>query len=97
MPDLFLDPIVRKKTKRARLCRRPDPAADIVAFLLTSKNDWKPASGTITKLSDASRKSLDKFVLENLRESFFEAAAERYAKSGIPASMAKELKGCKRN
>ena len=95
MPDLFLDPIA-KKDEKGEVVSVTDPAADIVAFLLASSNDWQPGKTSITKLDDSSRGALNKLLLDYLKENFYETAAEKYAKSGIPAVIEKELKGAEK-
>lgn len=88
MPDLFLTPISQADGTKT------DPAADIVAYLLeNSKVDWHPAEGTLASSADANLETLDRLVLENLKDAFAEAAAVRYAKQGIPSTLRDELKG----
>ncbi|HUG69252.1 MAG TPA: hypothetical protein VMM76_15985, partial [Pirellulaceae bacterium] len=88
MPDLFLTPIEQADGTTT------DPAADIVAYLLDNSTvDWHPADGTLAGTADANVETLDRLVLENLKDAFAEAAATRYAKQGIPAQLRDELKG----
>ncbi|MEO8496425.1 MAG: hypothetical protein ABI614_15260, partial [Planctomycetota bacterium] len=89
MPDLFLTPIKQPDGTET------DPAADIVAYLLeSSKVDWQPAEGTLASPADADSEALDELVFQNLRDdTFAEAVATVYAKTGIPARLRDELKG----
>lgn len=90
MPDLFLDPIV-KKDAEGKVESVTDPAADIVAYLLQSTNpNWQPEAGAIAAGKGA---GLDRLVRENLEEAFFKEAAAKYSEQGIPEEMRRELKG----
>jgi len=88
MPDLFLTPIEQADGSTT------DPAADIVAYLLAnSTTDWHAAEGTLTSAADVNLGTLDRLVLENLKDAFAEVAATRYSKEGIPEALRDELKG----
>jgi hypothetical protein len=88
MPDLFLDPIENAEGEST------DPAADIVAYLLSaSTTDWQAAEGTLASAEQADEQQLDAIVFENLKDTFAEAAADRYRRGGISAEMRDELKG----
>ncbi len=88
MPDLFLDP---KEDADGKLI---DPANDVVEYLLSSSSvGWKPEAGTLVDASQVDDESLDRLVLEFLRDVYSAAAAERYSKTGIPASFRDELSG----
>jgi len=87
MPDLFLTPLTDADGKVT------DPAADMVAYLMTSVSDWQPAPGTLVGAGEADLAMLDQLVGDNLKEAFSEAASKRYAQQGIPPEMRIELKG----
>ena len=106
MPDLFLDPIKPPAPPAAEpapgIAPVPapapgpatDPAADIVAYLIQDSTvDWHAAEGTLTSDADADPATLDRLVLENLKDAFSEVAAKRYAGQGIQAALRDELKG----
>ena len=65
MPNLFLEPVAGADGKLV------DPAADITAFLLNSRQDWMakdvPAAG---KLSEQDEKNLDDLAMESLKAPF---------------------------
>jgi hypothetical protein len=86
MPNLFLDPIRNADGTQS------DPAADIVAYLLSaaSASDWKP-NAAATKGVD--RNDMRDLTLQHLKELFFEDQAKDYLDNGIPPSMEAELKG----
>ena len=91
MPDLFLDPIDHKDADGNVTVT--DPVADIVAYLLTGVDSkWKPADGYSDELSDEQRSSLDKMVMEHLRDSFYEETAKKYLDFGIPESVRDQVK-----
>ena len=93
MPDLYLDPITDADGNVT------DPAADIVEYLLASKKGWTPPADSIAKLSVGTEngaiapESLDRFVLENLSNTFVTRKAEQYLASGIPVDVGESLKG----
>jgi hypothetical protein len=96
MPDLYLDP-VEKRDESGKVVEVTDPVADIVAYLLDTPADnpdaWSPRAGLPNRKGRETRKVLDQLVRDNLREVFSVAASDRYLQSGIPDSMAKDLKG----
>ena len=93
MPNLYLDPITDTEGKVT------DPAADIVEYLLASTQGWTPPAESIAKLSVSTAegavdpKSVDRFVLENLANTFVTRKAKIYLAEGIPEEMAGSLKG----
>lgn len=96
MPNLFLEPY---EDEAGNLI---DPAADITAFLLSTKNDdWQPefregfaldAQGNLAPNSPA-KNALRDLSLEYLSAAFYAKAAERYYEEGVPEEMRSELKG----
>lgn len=88
MPDLFLEPITHPDGKVS------DPVADIVAYLLQeSKTGWEQAKNSLISPSQANAKQLDRFVKDNLAETFAVHRAEQYAQKGVPEALRGELKG----
>ncbi len=104
MPNLFLEPLdvpppppvaeegkpaeVAKPAESTGPAKVTDPAADLIEFLLSSPKAWTPRSA---KFGDD--QTLKELALEHLSGAFTRRQAERYVESGIPASMASELKG----
>jgi cytochrome c2 len=89
MPALTLEPIPldAKDPAGAAKVPRTDPAADIAAWLLTSK-DWHPESSPPLVETD-----LDQLALLYLRLSFPTSQATAYLAQGIPASLANRIAG----
>jgi hypothetical protein len=95
MPDLFLDPY---EDGAGSLI---DPADDIVAFLLSEKNeDWQPdveeeftLVGDNLPANSKAQQALRNLSLEFLGAIFSEAAAEKHYRQGIPESLRAEQKG----
>ena len=93
MPDLYLDPIV-KRDESGKVVSVTDPVADIVEFLLGSRSDWSVDKSSIPSVADqATQEKLNELVLENLKEAFSTQTAMRYLRDGIPAARSAELKG----
>jgi mono/diheme cytochrome c family protein len=85
MPDLFLLPIENPDGSTT------DPAADVVAYLLSSKTDWQPREDN--RLTP-DRSALKEVVLEHLKTKVFEAdAVAALAEGKIPDEIAVGLKG----
>ncbi len=78
-----------------------DPVADIVEYLLTStagkSSDWSPKKPDAMEADEDGNSPLDKLLVEYLSGAFTIRAAEQYAKNGIPASRAADLKGAERD
>lgn len=87
MPNMFLGPVAGSDGKQV------DPAADITAFLLGSRQDWEPTDIPSGDLSDTERQALDDLAMENLKAVFTKKQAEGYLRTGIPESRRSELKG----
>ncbi len=86
MPNMILDPVADAKGEMS------DPAADIAAFLLSSKGA-EPKDVPSRELSSEDNSSLDALAMEHLQNAFPKRLAERYLKEGIPEKMRAELKG----
>ncbi|HEX7380325.1 MAG TPA: c-type cytochrome, partial [Pirellulales bacterium] len=82
MPNLFLEPITGADDKTS------DPADDITAYLLSSQEDWKPAA-----VPAVDREALNKLAYIYLKATFTDKQSERFAKDGIPADFATDVKG----
>ncbi len=81
MPNLFLEPVTGADGKVS------DPAADVAAFLLASRDGWKAGDApTVVE------KDLDELAAEYLRGSFTHRQTEDYLKNGIPAKLRDQLK-----
>jgi len=96
MPDLFLQPITHKDMD-GQITGVSDPAADIVAYLVSDgKDSWQPAEGT---LSDGSRltgqqiEQLDALALEHLEGSYYVEQARQFLEAGIPQASSGGLQG----
>ena len=88
MPNMFLDPIKGADGKLT------DPAADIAAFLLGSRQDWKPTDVPARELDEARSEALDAWRWSICKTAFTRAARpKQYLKTGIPESRRGELKG----
>lgn len=94
MPDLFLNPEQDASGKTG-----PDPADDIVEYLLSVPYDaWKAPTDIELeagkfKLSKTQQTALKDLAFDNLKEAFFTTKAEAYLTGGIPEAMRSELKG----
>jgi cytochrome c2 len=86
MPNLLLEPLPGENGSQT------DPAADIAAFLLSSK-DWKPTSIPGRDLSEADRAALFDLAFDHLKNGYPARLAKEYLEKGIPDSLAGEIKG----
>lgn len=94
MPSPLLEPIppaavdaesgAADETPEAKMT---DPAGDVAAYLLSCQG-WQPAEPP--KFTDA---DLDELVLSHLKRVFPGGLAEKYAKDGIPQSVADRVQG----
>jgi cytochrome c551/c552 len=89
MPNVLLEPVTLADGTVS------DPAADAVAYLMTSTEDWKPENIPAAKLSSDERQALDELALMYLKDRFSVARAEQVLKDGIPATQA-DIKGDER-
>jgi cytochrome c551/c552 len=87
MPNLILDPIAGANGKST------DPAADIAAYLLTSRQDWQPKDVPARELDEDEQIALKDLALEHLKAVFPRKQAEAFLETGIPDSRRGEVKG----
>lgn len=102
MPDVKLEPITTKAAAEGEApanAEAPaaagtetsvttDPAADIVEYLISSSQPWKPDVAP-----ELNGEALNELALEYLSKTFTFAEAQRVLENGIPESRAGELKG----
>ncbi|HEY1784330.1 MAG TPA: c-type cytochrome, partial [Pirellulales bacterium] len=86
MPNLLLEPLPAENGGKT------DPAADLAAFLLSSK-DWKPTAIPGRELNQSEREALFDLAFDHLKNAFPTRLAKEYLEDGIPESMAGEIKG----
>jgi hypothetical protein len=89
MPNVLLEPVTLADGTVS------DPAADAVAYLATSTENWKPENIPAKQLSADERKALDELALMYLKDRFSVARAEQVLKDGIPPTQA-DIKGDER-
>jgi hypothetical protein len=93
MPNLFLDPIAETDATGNPTGKTTDPAADIMAYLLSVPTDWKPEQVAPTAdLSPDEMLALNDLTTVWLSASFPRRRAEAFAKDGIPETMAGTIK-----
>jgi cytochrome c551/c552 len=92
MPNLFLDPIVEKDPSGNPTGKVSDPAADVMAYLLSVPTDWKPEAATTADLTADEKAALNDLTTVWLSASFPRLRAERFAKEGIPVELASTVK-----
>ncbi len=93
MPNLFLDPITEKDASGNPTGKVTDPAADVMAYLLSVPTDWKPESPiTSADLTNEEKAALNDLTTVWLSASFPRMRAENYAKNGIPAALESSVK-----
>jgi hypothetical protein len=93
MPILFLDPIVEKDANGNPTGKVTDPAADVMAYLLSVPTDWRPEAAAPTdELSADERAALNDLTTVWLSANFPRLRAERFAKEGIDQSLASSVK-----
>lgn len=99
MPNLQLDPIRtaeldEKGAEKPGTAKLFDPVEDIVEYLLaSSKTGYTPKANSLTALNETTNKTLDKLVVDYLKEMYPEKIAVGYAVTGLSESMRAELKG----
>jgi len=82
MPNVLLEPV---KLADGTVS---DPAADAVAYLMTSTEGWKPENvPAANALTEDERKALDELALMYLEERFPEARAAAVLKNGLPPEL----------
>jgi cytochrome c2 len=93
MPDVFLEPIAEVDASGTPTGRVTDPAADVMAFLLSVPTDWQPEAGAPSReLSAEEEAALTDLTTVWLSASFPRRRAERFAKEGIPERLAASVK-----
>lgn len=99
MPNLQLDPIRtaeldEKGIEKPGTAKSFDPVEDIVEYLLASSiTGYAPKADSLTELDGTTSKTLDKLVVEYLKEMYPEKIATGYAQTGLSEAMRAELKG----
>ncbi|HTU27728.1 MAG TPA: c-type cytochrome, partial [Pirellulales bacterium] len=86
MPNLLLEPLPGEGGTKT------DPAADLAAFLLSSK-DWKPTNVPGRNLNPQEEQALKDLAFDHLRNAYTSRQAHEFLEKGIPESMAAEIKG----
>ena len=86
MPNLYLEVY---EDKEGQLI---DPAADIMAYLLSGSTGWQPADDVAPSLQP-NAEDLDSLVLEYLEAAFSKSDAREYLKTGVPQQLAGTIKG----
>jgi len=89
MPNVLLEPVTLADGTVS------DPAADALAYLMTSTENWKAENIPARQLSADERKALDELALMYLKDRFSVARAEKVLQEGIPAEQA-DIKGDER-
>jgi cytochrome c551/c552 len=89
MPNVLLEPVTLADGTVS------DPAADAVAYLMTSTENWKAENVPAKQLSADERQALDELALMYLKDRFSVARAEKVLREGIPAEQA-DIKGDER-
>ena len=89
MPNVLLEPVTLADGTVS------DPAADALAYLMTSTESWKAENIPARQLSADERKALDELALMYLKDRFSVARAEKVLQEGIPAEQA-DIKGDER-
>ncbi len=93
MPNVFLDPIVETDTSGNPTGKVSDPAADVMAFLLSVPADWQPEVAPPSReLSADEKQALNDLTTVWLSASFPRRRAERYASEGIDERLAARVK-----
>lgn len=93
MPNVFLDPIAEKDANGNPTGKVTDPAADVMAFLLSVPTDWRPETASPSpELSADEKQALNDLTTVWLAASFPRLRAERFAKEGIPERLAATTK-----
>ncbi|MFP6576686.1 MAG: hypothetical protein VB912_16115, partial [Pirellulaceae bacterium] len=88
MPDLFLDPI-EKKDVTGKVVERTDPAADIVAYLLSERTSWQP------QVPSVDPGAVDKLLEVYLRDGYA-VSMNDIKKRGFSPAQAARLQGHER-
>lgn len=93
MPNVFLDPIAETDPAGNPTGRVTDPAADIMAYLLSVPTDWKPEQTVpAAELTVDEKVALNDLTTVWLSASFPRRRAETFAKDGIPEALGGSVK-----
>jgi cytochrome c2 len=93
MPNLYLEPIAEKDATGQPTGRVTDPAADIVAFLMSVPPEWMPTDVPSSRdLTTEEEKALEDLTAVWLSASFPRRRAEQYAREGIPERLSATVK-----
>lgn len=92
MPNVFLDPIVEKDPSGKPTGKVTDPAADVMAYLLSVPTDWKPEVSPSAELSPEELAALNDLTVVWLSASFPRLKAVQIAQEGVPAQLASTVK-----
>ncbi len=93
MPAMILDPVTHTDTEGS-VTMITDPAADIVAYLLSVEAEsWTPVG---TQMDQQNRTALAELALLHLKDSFPASLAEQYLEQGISEEQRQQLKGAER-
>jgi hypothetical protein len=93
MPNVFLDPIADLDASGNPTGKVSDPAADVMAFLLSVPTDWKPdVAPPAPELSPDEAAALNDLTTVWLSASFPRRRAERFANEGISEQHAAAVK-----
>ncbi len=93
MPVLYLDPKEERDAAGVPTGKVFDPAADLVAFLMSVPAEWQPTNIPARDLSPADIAAVDDLAMEWLSSSFSRRKARKYLAEGIPAELGGGLKG----
>jgi cytochrome c2 len=92
MPNVFLDPITEKDPAGNLTGKVTDPAADVMAYLLSVPTDWKPEAMPAVELTPDELAALNDLTVTWLSASFPRLRAKTIARDGIPAANASSAK-----
>jgi cytochrome c2 len=92
MPNVFLDPINETDAAGNPTGKITDPAADVMAYLLSVPTDWKPETPTPSQLTPDDLQALNDLTTVWLSANFPRKRAEQYAKEGIDENLANVVK-----
>ena len=93
MPNVYLDPIAEVDESGNSTGVVTDPAADILAYLLSVPSDWQPTDVPSRELTADDEAVLQQLTAEWLSAVYPKRRADRYAVEGIPQNQAAGIKG----
>lgn len=93
MPNLYLEPIEEKDAQNKPTGTVTDPAADLVAYLLSVETDWQPEDVPSREVTGSELEDLEALALEWLSsDQIPEATAREFLQTGIPERFANKVK-----